>query len=340
MHIAHVTLAKKLGGGEMQQRLLMQALAEYPIEQSLICPSHMQDFFRDKPIANLNNIESTEGLFTRHCKINADIYHAHCGRSIYWCLIEKLLTKKPYIATRRVPEPVKARWSSRLAYGQAHKIVAITQAVANQLPNYIPKDNITICHSALAQNFQAKPPSRTINTHSPQILQIGNLLTHKGYQTTFECAQKLAKTHPNITITILGERRDPNISAQIDQHANINYVGVVDDPTPYYQQADLFIFPSWDEGMGSSLLEAMNHALPLIASQVGGIPEVIKHNQTGLLIPPQSSDALYDNILWMLDNPDQAQQLGLNGHNRLYQFLPQAMADTYFNIYQECLSQN
>lgn len=337
MHIAHVSLAKKHGGGEMQQRLLMQQLAQYPIQQSLICPPEIQDFFKAQPIANLVDIHSIRGLLGGHNQIQADLLHAHCGRSIYWCLIEKILTGRPYLATRRVPDPVREHWASRLAYQKAAKLVAITRATAQSLPSNVSQDSITICHSTLAQNYEPNPTPKVTNPQSPNILQIGNLLTHKGYHTTFACAKQLAQSHPQATITILGERRDSDLSEQIDQHANIRYIGVT-DPTPYYQQADLFIFPSWDEGMGSSLLEAMNHALPIIASNVGGIPEVIDHYETGLLIPPQSEQALYNAIVWALDHPQFCQAMGIRGHQKLTQFLPDKMAETYFNLYQSCLN--
>lgn len=337
MHIAHVTLAKQLGGGEVQQRLLMRHLAHYPIEQSLICPPIIQDFFTEKPINNLKQIQPIQGLFSGHNKVKADLYHTHCGRSIYWGFVEKLLTRKPYIATRRVPDPIKDRLISRLAYGKADKLIAITQAVARQLPHNIDHETVTICHSALAQSYQKQPSFKTLNTQSPHILQVGNLLTHKGYHTTLATAKQLAQTHPNITITILGQARDPDITSSIEKLPNIQYKGMTPNPQPYYEQADLFIFPSWEEGMGSSLLEAMNHGLPIIATDVGGIPEVIEHNTSGLLIQPRSVKALYNAIITLLESPQLAQQLGQNGHQKLLDFLPESMAQCYFNCYQECL---
>lgn len=338
MHIAHVTLAKKLGGGEVQQRLLMRHLAQYPIEQSLICPPAIRDFFTEKPINNLKQVQPIHGLFSGHNKVKADLYHTHCGRSIYWGLIERLLTRKPYIATRRVPDPIKDRFFSRLAYGKADKIVAITQAVAQKLPKNVNQESIAICHSALAQNYQKQPSFKALNTQSPHILQVGNLLTHKGYYTTLEAAEQLAQSHPNITITVLGEAHDPDIASSIEKMPNIQYKGMIQDPKPYYQQADLFIFPSWDEGMGSSLLEAMNHGLPIIASNVGGIPEVIEHNISGLLIQPRSVEALYDAIVTLLEHPEMAQRLGQKAHQKLTDFLPEAMAQCYFNCYKQYLN--
>jgi glycosyltransferase involved in cell wall biosynthesis len=73
---------------------------------------------------------------------------------------------------------------------------------------------------------------------------------------------------------------------------------------------DLFVLPSLNEGMGRALIEAMSAGLPVIASHVGGIPAVINHERTGLLVPPGDADALADALRRLLDRPEWATQLG------------------------------
>jgi glycosyltransferase involved in cell wall biosynthesis len=83
---------------------------------------------------------------------------------------------------------------------------------------------------------------------------------------------------------------------------------------------DVFVLPSLWEGLPSSILEAMAMKKPVIASSVGGIPEVVKHEETGVLIPPQDSKALADAIIFLLNNPDIAVKIGQAGYNRVQDF--------------------
>jgi glycosyltransferase involved in cell wall biosynthesis len=73
---------------------------------------------------------------------------------------------------------------------------------------------------------------------------------------------------------------------------------------------DLFVLPSLNEGMGRALIEAMAAGLPVIASRVGGIPAVISHEHTGLLVPPGDAGALAETLRRFLDRPEWAKQLG------------------------------
>ena len=73
---------------------------------------------------------------------------------------------------------------------------------------------------------------------------------------------------------------------------------------------DLFVLPSLNEGMGRALIEAMAAGLPVIASRVGGIPAVISHEQTGLLVPAGNAAALAEALRRFLDRPEWAKQLG------------------------------
>ena len=91
----------------------------------------------------------------------------------------------------------------------------------------------------------------------------------------------------------------------------VHLLGHRDDIEACLAGMDLFVLPSLNEGMGRALIEAMAAGLPVIASRVGGIPSVIDHERTGLLVPPGDAGALADALRRLLDRPEWATQLGM-----------------------------
>lgn len=97
----------------------------------------------------------------------------------------------------------------------------------------------------------------------------------------------------------------------------IQFLGSVKDMLPYLQSADLFVLPSAAEGLSNALLEALACGLPAIATCVGGNPEVVIPNETGLLVPPDDLPALQEALISLLGNPTQCLYLGLQGREHV-----------------------
>ena len=102
---------------------------------------------------------------------------------------------------------------------------------------------------------------------------------------------------------------------------------------------DLFVLSSINEGMPLTLIEAMSAAVPIVATRVGGIPEVVVHDETGLLVPPRSPDALAAAMLELLRDPERARSMGLRGRERAQQlFRVESMAAAYEAVYEAALA--
>jgi glycosyltransferase involved in cell wall biosynthesis len=102
---------------------------------------------------------------------------------------------------------------------------------------------------------------------------------------------------------------------------------------------DLFVLPSLNEGMGRALIEAMAAGLPVIASRVGGIPAVISHERTGLLVSPRDADALAEALRRLLDRPEWAKQLGVAAsHSVDSRYGSVSMVHAIESIFAEALS--
>ena len=144
---------------------------------------------------------------------------------------------------------------------------------------------------------------------------VGWLTDIKGHQYLIEAVSKLKQDFPSLHLVIVGSGDRHDALLQQAELAGlgdaVHFLGHRDDVESCLAGMDLFVLPSLNEGMGRALVEAMAAGLPVIASRVGGIPAVISHEQTGLLVPPGNAGALADAIRRLLDRPDWAKQLGL-----------------------------
>jgi glycosyltransferase involved in cell wall biosynthesis len=104
---------------------------------------------------------------------------------------------------------------------------------------------------------------------------------------------------------------------------------------------DLFVLPSLYEGFGIAILEAMAAGRPVVATAVGGIPEVVVHGETGLLVPPGDPVALADALHELLAHPERARALGARGRERAREkFRIESIVRQHEALYEACLRQS
>jgi glycosyltransferase involved in cell wall biosynthesis len=115
------------------------------------------------------------------------------------------------------------------------------------------------------------------------------------------------------------------------------FLGWRQDLAEIMQLFDILVLPSLNEGMGRVLVEAMAAAKPVVASLTGGIPDLVRHNETGLLVPPGNESALAESIQWLIENPEAAKIMGLRGRQRCEQFSLQSMIDKLDSLYRDLL---
>lgn len=152
----------------------------------------------------------------------------------------------------------------------------------------------------------------------PEALVVGSvgwLTDVKGHIYLIEAVAKLKQDFPSLHLVIIGsgDRHDALLQQAdlLGLRDAVHFLGYRDDVEPCLAGMDLFVLPSLNEGMGRALIEAMAAGLPVIASHVGGIPAVISHERTGLLVPPGDANALAVALRRLLDRPEWAAQLGV-----------------------------
>lgn len=169
---------------------------------------------------------------------------------------------------------------------------------------------------------QSNNQNNSNNNDKFNILSVGRLHKQKNYPLLIRAISELVDIYPNINVSIAGEGNDRGeIEALIrryDLEKNIFLLGRRTDITHLLNESDLFVLPSSWEGMPNVILEAMAASKPVVATRVGGTPEIIQDNITGLLISPNNKNELVNSIQKMIrmDKKDR-EKMGIVGRRRV-----------------------
>lgn len=149
-------------------------------------------------------------------------------------------------------------------------------------------------------------------------LLVARLLEAKGIKNFVEAAEILKKKYPDARFILLGPKeKGPGAIGEAElcawQKKGLEYAGSTRDVLPWLTRADVVVLPSWREGVPTSLMEAMSCGRPCVATDVPGCREAIRDGATGILVPPRDSRALAEALEKLIENPDMAAQMGVNG---------------------------
>jgi glycosyltransferase involved in cell wall biosynthesis len=169
---------------------------------------------------------------------------------------------------------------------------------------------------------------------------VARLEPEKGHPTLLEAWPLVLRAVPDAYLLIVGEgsRRQALEAQARDLHVahRVVFTGRRDDVPAVTAALDVAVLPSYREAQGLSILEAMALSRPVVASNVGGIPEMITDGVTGLLVPPHDADALAAGIIRLLLDHPFADMLGRAGHDMVHdRFCIQLMVDAVEAIYDE-----
>jgi glycogen(starch) synthase len=184
-----------------------------------------------------------------------------------------------------------------------------------------------------------------LSTDPPRLLCVGRLEPEKGYDLALRAFAKIHKRFPTARLTIAGDGAEKeNLSRQIDE---LNLTGQVeltgwispDETFTLLDKATLIIIPSRREGFSLVAVEAASMARPVIGTRVGGLPEVVLHGKTGLLVASEDGDALAQAIAFLLDHPQTAAEMGEAGRRWVAEkFSWERYVNAYDALYQKLIS--
>ena len=150
-----------------------------------------------------------------------------------------------------------------------------------------------------------------------------------------QTARALQQDAPDIQFVLLGSGRlEEEFRQQAEGLTNVTFSGWVEDPITWIAAFDLFAFPSLVEPLGSTLLDVLRAGVPIVASRVDGIPEVITE-ECGILVPPGDAGALAEQLLRLYRLEELRQRLSERGVERAKEYSPELIAKEHIRVYQD-----
>lgn len=286
-------------------------------------------------------------------KEKIDIIHTHGYMPTFFALPASKMTCTPIITT--VHGWTASTRSLKIYECIDRKLLKyfdMTIPVSQQLQhtliqNHVSLSKITLLHNIIWPSLSASPQHVTelrqkfhIDPETLTLGAIGRLSKEKGHLYLLKAIPAIRKKFPNIKLLIIG---DGDQRSELETYAlrhelnnEVIFCGFQDDIGPFYSLLDAYVLPSLTEGLPLTLLEAMHFEKPIVATNVGGIQEVLQQGLTGELVPPGDSSALAISILRLFQNKDYARKLAKNAQiNFARNFDPTTWIRTIEGIYRK-----
>jgi len=172
---------------------------------------------------------------------------------------------------------------------------------------------------------------------------IGALTREKGHQYLLRAALKVIRIYPKAIFLLVGDGTErPNLektASSLGIKNSVIFAGMRKDVPEILSIIDVFVLPSLNEGLPMALLEAQAAQIPVVATRVGAIPDVLEDGVTGILIKPKEPEAISNAVIQILSNRKVATEMAQRGFSRVRDnFSSEKMADKYLSIYKELLS--
>jgi glycosyltransferase involved in cell wall biosynthesis len=308
-----------------------------------------------KPGTDPGVILKLRSLFLRE---KIDVVHTHTLASMFYAgcaawlagVGRRLHTQhNTLLRTYGFKDRLRFRASARFF----HHIVAVSEETSRVLAEYkvSPARRLTILNGIdelkLAAAESAENLRETAAAGGARELRLGSvarLAPEKGMHVALEAFSRVRDRWPASRLVIVGDGPERSAleeaTAQLGIESCVDFLGYVKDVEKVFPTLDVFLLPSLTEGIPLALLEAMACGLPVVATAVGGVPEVVRHEESGILIPPGDPVALAEAMGRLLDQPAERSRLGTNARARVHDcFGLEKMAGAYRHLYSEVYQQ-
>lgn len=284
-----------------------------------------------------------------------DLIHAHSSKAgaiarlarIFFARTPVLYTPHGYAFAGHF-----SRSLERLAYlgveralaPAASRVVCVCEAEARLARSIGPPKRVRTIHNGIAPAGEGEADARLLELgrDGPVIGALTLLRPGKGLETLIAAVPQVLASHPGARVAIAGEGPDlPKLRAQaaaLGVAEAIHFLGPSERPLELLRAMDVFVHPSWAESFPYVILEAMSLALPIVASDVGGISEALIDGSSGLLVRARDEQALARSLVGLLEDPARGRRLGAQARHRAELRFPQTeMVDRLAGLYEETL---
>ena len=359
VNIIHLSTAKSWRGGEQQIANLINDLENKNVNQIIICPkgAPLAKYCKEK---NHNYFEfkkrfGVDPLFCLKVYLKAiehkiDLIHAHDAQAHTAAVLNGLflLAKPKIIVNRRVIFPIKKAWFTKFKYNYAKvkQIICVSKAVQKVVLNTVSQEKTSVIYSAinpittelkngeLRKELKLPDATKIIGT-------VAALTQEKGIHIFLETAKVLLQNNQNLHFIIAGkgklEQSLKSLAQELEIHDKVTFLGFRANVKEILTDINILLFTSKSEGLGTSLLEAMQTKVPIVAFNTGGIPEMIKDNETGVLVQNHTPEDFSKGVMKILNNTELKETLTKNAFQSLDKFSLAQMAQSTLMVYESVL---
>lgn len=323
-------------------------------------------------LAPLDDLKAALKLGSILRQIRPDIVHAHGSKAGLLVRLACLLFQPHRILFPRLPKPEIVitlhnlvytgsvtgpkmqilQAAERLMSPLVRQFIAVSRTLREEILAYQgvnPEGVVTIYNGLDLHNFcgtdQQSPDLRSqlgLGRNSVLIGTVARLAPQKGVEYFVRMASLLASKGRDLAFLVVGDgplRMElQELAETLPGEPRIHFVGSVSQIQPYLAAMDIFVLASISEGLGISVLEAMAMQKPVVATRVGGIPEIVESHVNGLLVPPCDAESLAAGVDWLLDHRDQAAELAKAGYHTVKtKFTLETMIKDTEKIYEQIL---
>jgi glycosyltransferase involved in cell wall biosynthesis len=346
--VIHVHRIGGIGGSERHLLTLLPALAERGVEVSFLGlddPGRAPDPFYEAlsvPFERLpapRDLDPVLAVRVRRATRRADIVHTHLVHAdVYGAIGARRL-----VSTKHNDDPFRAgtfRFVERALAHRAARIIAITESLARfQVERVgLPRDKVEVVQYGLddlPRAWGANPPD-PVPADARVLLCVCRLEPQKGVDVAIRAVAEVPAAH----LVVLGEGPQRRELEQLARELGVQVYlpGRVPDVAAWLRRADLLVHAVRWEGFGLALLEAMLASLPVVATRVSSIPEIVADGETGLLVPPDDPPALAAALQEVLADPAGYGERGLARARA--EFSVPRMADRTLAVYERAMSRD
>ncbi len=352
MKVLHINTERTWRGGEQQVLYLMRGLRAAGVEQELLAVPGSIILRRAQAdglpataqrMRGEVDLPAARSIAARLRAGHFDVVHMHTSHAHTLGVLAARLAgrrrrgERPVtVVSRRVDFSIHKRRLldfSRLKYTWGvDRIVCVSEMIRRVLlADGLPEASLAVVHSGVDLARFAGVVDRSADYRRefgvpagvPVIGNVAHCAAHKGQRDLLDAAPAVLRRHPEARVVIVGEGELlPALKEQAQQLGiadRVLFPGFRTDVPSLLLWFDVFCFPSRQEGLGTSVLDALAMARPVLATAAGGIPEMIRGGEHGLLVAPADPAALADSLLWLLEHREQAAALGRAGRLRVQQ---------------------
>ena len=348
--VIHVASGREWRGGQRQVWLLAQQLRRLGVDQIVITGAATELARRLKSSEiPVRTARWKAGIDPRvvpailsELRQRPAVLHAHDAHALTLAGICSWLQGSPLVVTRRVDFPLRHAgfWT------RADRVIAISHAVADVLvQSGVSRERISVVHSGISLEETRKatalgvrdllglPPGARVAAN------VAALVPHKDHANLVNAASHLAQPHPELHWVIAGEGELRSaLETQIQElrlEDRVHLMGHVLSPERLIADADVFVMSSRQEGLGTSVLEAMVLGIPVASTTAGGLPEMLGAD-SGLLVPPSDPEALAEAVARILENAEVGARLAAHARTSVLRFSDRRMAEEVRSVYRSC----